>query len=134
MSRRVQTTWRLGVGMAPALAIGQFSVGKTPRKPDEPKARADEPKARAEEEPGKGKRAQEFIDAFNKGDAKAVSGFWTPDGDYVDQDGRTIKGRAAIEKLYEKVFAERKGAKLTIIVGSRRQVSPEVVLEDGVTE
>jgi len=134
---KIGTLLGLTLVLAVALAVGQFSVGKTPQKPDEPKARDKDAPPRdapAEEAPGKGKRAQEFIAAFNKGDAKTVAGFWTPDGDYVDQDGRTIKGRDAIEKLYEKVFAERKGAKLTIIVGSRRQVSPDVVLEDGVTE
>ena len=25
----------------------------------------------------------QFVDAFNKGDAKAVAGFWMPDGDYT---------------------------------------------------
>lgn len=34
--------------------------------------------------PAKGKRAQEFIAAFEKGDAKAVAAFWTEDADYVD--------------------------------------------------
>jgi uncharacterized protein (TIGR02246 family) len=102
-------------------------VGKTPAQRDDPKAKAAEP-------PGKGQRAQEFIAAFNKGDAKAVAGFWTPEGEYVDEVGRQFKGRAAIEKLYEKVFAGRKGAKLTVTVTSARTVSSDVALEDGLTE
>ena len=57
---------------------------------------------------GKGKRAQEFVAAFNRGDAKAVAGFWAPDAEYVDQMGGTVKGRAALEKLYAKTFAENK--------------------------
>lgn len=88
----------------------------------------------ADPAPGKGKRAQEFIAAFNKGDAKAVAAFWMPDADYVDEVGHQVKGRAAIEKLYEKVFAEQKGAKLTVTVASARMVSPDVALEDGITE
>jgi ABC-type Na+ efflux pump permease subunit len=28
--------------------------------------------------------AKAFVEAFHKGDAKAVASFWTPDGDYVD--------------------------------------------------
>jgi hypothetical protein len=40
-------------------------------------------------QPGQGQRAKEFIAAFNKGDARAVASFWTPEGDYVDQVGRT---------------------------------------------
>jgi uncharacterized protein (TIGR02246 family) len=94
----------------------------------------DEPRANGQPAPGQGARAQEFIAAFNKGDAKAVAGFWTPDGDYVDQVGRQYKGRAELEQLYQKVFAERKGAKLTITVTSARMVGTDVALEDGITE
>src|SRR5262249_17777006 len=53
---------------------------------------------------------------------------------YVDQAGREYKGREAIRQLYEKAFAARKGAKLAIHLTSAKQVSPDVVLEDGVTE
>jgi uncharacterized protein (TIGR02246 family) len=121
--------------LAAALAVGYFiGAGKIPREVGEPQANADEPKTRGAEPLGKGKRAQEFIAAFNKGDAKAVAGFWTPEGDLVDEDGRQIKGRAAIQKLYEKVFAGHKGAKLTVTVISARLVTPDVALEDGITE
>jgi hypothetical protein len=92
-------------------ALGPFArVGKTP-------ARADEPKAAGEAPTGKGERARDVIAAFNGGDAKAVVAFWMADAEYTDQSGRQTKGRAAIEKRYEQVFAARKGAKLSIIVG-----------------
>jgi hypothetical protein len=42
--------------------------------------------------------AEAFVEAFQKGDAKAVASFWTPDGDYVDPSGRVLNGRPAIEK------------------------------------
>lgn len=107
-------------GLVAALACGlSLGVGKMPAQPAQP---------------GKGQRAQEFIAAFNKGDAKAVAGFWTPDGDYVDQVGRQFKGRAAIEKLFQKEFTEVKGAKLTVTVLSARMVGTDVALEDGITE
>jgi uncharacterized protein (TIGR02246 family) len=118
----------LAAGLAATAALGLILVvGKMP-------AQADEPKEKGEAGLGKGKRAQEFIAAFNSGDAKAVAGFWTEDADYVDQIGRHFKGRAAIQKLYEKVFAESKGAKLSITVNSARLVTPDVALEDGITE
>jgi uncharacterized protein (TIGR02246 family) len=82
----------------------------------------------------KGKRAQEFIAAFEKGDAKTVAAFWTPDGTYVDSEGREYKGQAAIEKLYAKVLPELKGSKLHIFVMSAKLLSPDIALEDGVTE
>jgi len=95
-------------------------------------AGADEPKDK-EKAVDKDRRAA-FIAAYDKGDAKAVAAFWTPDATYVDQDGREVKGRAAIQKMYEKVFADNKGAKLAIHVTSLKHLTPDVVLEDGVTE
>jgi uncharacterized protein (TIGR02246 family) len=120
----------LGLCLAAALAVGPLvGVGEVPARPQEPKAKGDETPR-----PGEGKRAQEFIAAFNRGDAKAVASFWTADGDYIDQSGRKYKGRAALEKLYEKVFAANKGAKLTIHVSSLKQLAPDVVLEEGTNE
>jgi uncharacterized protein (TIGR02246 family) len=118
----------LAFGLVGALAAGLLmGSGTVPAQPAGPEAKGPEA-------PGKGKRAQEFIAAFNAGDASAVAGFWTPDGDYVDQVGRQYKGRAALEKLYQKVFADQKGAKLTVTVTSARMVSSDVALEDGITE
>ena len=124
---RKRSLFGLAFGLVAALAAGLIVAGgKVPARQEETKGEG--------EAPGKGKRAKEFLAAFNRGDAKAVAAFWTPDGDYVDSVGRRHKGRAAIQKLYEKVFAGRKGAKLTVTVTSARQVTPDVVLEDGITE
>jgi uncharacterized protein (TIGR02246 family) len=117
----------LTLGLAAILAAaGIIAAGRLP-------ADAQERKAQEKEQPAKDRREQ-FIAAFNKGDARAVASFWTPDATYVDQVGREYKGRTAIEQLYEKVFAARKGAKLAIHVTSAKQVSPDVALEDGITE
>src|SRR5579862_4486748 len=106
------------------LTVGLIAtVGKLPAQPNKGEAAL-----------GKGKRAQEFVAAFNRGDAKAVAGFWAPDADYIDQVGGHVKGRAALEKLYAKTFAENKGAKLNIIVESARLLSADVGIEDGITE
>ena len=123
--------------LAAALAVGRIdATGKMPGGAHAPSEPNDEPKAKAgaEPAPGHGKRAQAFIAAFNKGDAKAVAGFWTPEGDYVDQSGRQYKGRPAIEKLYAKVFAGAKGAKLIITVTDARMVGTDTAIEDGITE
>src|SRR5262245_4503605 len=118
--------WGLALGLA-ALAVGQFvAAGKV-------SGQAAQPQAKGQEALGKGKRAQEFIAAFEKGDAKAVAAFWTENADYVDQTGREFKGRTAIERMYEKLFAGKKGMKLNIIVISTRMVGTDVALEDGIT-
>jgi uncharacterized protein (TIGR02246 family) len=115
------------VALAAIVAVGAYvTTGKIP-------AMANEGQADEKESPAKARRA-EFIAAFNKGDAKAVAAFWTEDATYVDQVGHEYKGRPAIEQLYEKVFAARKGAKLAIHVTDNKMVTPEVLLNDGVTE
>ncbi len=78
-------------------------------------------------------RAESFVDAFHKGNAKALAAHWTADGDYTDQTGKHLKGRAAIEKAFEGFFAENKGLKLRIDIGGLRFVTPDVAIEDGTT-
>lgn len=79
------------------------------------------------------KTAVAFMNAFHKGDAKALAEFWTEDGDYTDLAGRELKGRAAIQEDFEHLFAENKGLKLRIEVGSLRFPTPDTAIEDGVT-
>ena len=79
------------------------------------------------------KNAQAFVEAFEKGDAKAVAAFWAEDGDYVDLTGRRLQGRPAIEDAFKDYFAGNKGVKLRIDVNSVRLVTPDTAIEDGVT-
>ncbi len=79
------------------------------------------------------KNAEAFVEAFHKGDAKALAAFWAPDGDYTDQAGRHLKGRGAIEKAFAGFFTEHKGLKLRIDSASLRFVTPDVAIEDGTT-
>lgn len=128
--------WRLfglagGLFAAAAWASGLWG-GPLPAQPTAAAAGGQPPAAA--DAAGKGKRAQAFIDAFNAGDAKAVAGFWTPTGEYTDQDGRKYRGREELEKLYAGVFAANKGAKLTITATAARMVGADVAIEEGLTE
>ncbi|MCX6874461.1 MAG: SgcJ/EcaC family oxidoreductase [Verrucomicrobia bacterium] len=75
--------------------------------------------------------AEAFVAAFHKGDAKALAAFWTPDGDYIDETGRTIKGREAIEQTYAELFAANKGMTLRIEVADLKFPTPDTAIEDG---
>ncbi len=77
------------------------------------------------------KTAEAFVEAFHKGDAKALAAFWTPDGDYVDENGRVLKGRKAIEDSFAELFAAKKGLKVRIDVASLRFPTPDLAIEDG---
>jgi uncharacterized protein (TIGR02246 family) len=79
-------------------------------------------------------RADEFIAAFNNGDGKALAGFWTADGDYMEQGGQIFSGRQAIQEAFEKQFAAIKGAKLRINPTAPRFATPDMAIEDGTTE
>jgi uncharacterized protein (TIGR02246 family) len=80
------------------------------------------------------KNGEAFVEAFHKADAKALAAFFTAEGDFTDQTGRQIKGRAALEKSFKAMFSETKGLKLHIESESLRFVTPDVAIEDGMTE
>jgi uncharacterized protein (TIGR02246 family) len=91
-------------------------------------------KAKNVEEDDLQKRAEAFVEAFNKGDAKALAAFFTADADMVDQEGHHIDGRKAIEETYQKFFSQAKGAKLFIRIAKVRVAKPDLAFEDGTTE
>ena len=97
-----------------------------------PPARATSAETAAEEN-SLTNNAKAFVDAFEKGDAKAVAAFWAEDGDYVDLTGRHLQGRSAIEKAFKDFFMENKGLKLRIDVNSVRFLTPDMAIEDGTT-
>ena len=43
---------------------------------------------------------------------KLMAKFWTPDGEFVDADGKTFRGRTAIDKEFTNFFNEFKGLTL----------------------
>jgi uncharacterized protein (TIGR02246 family) len=77
------------------------------------------------------KTADEFVKAFNKGDAKAVAAFWTRQGEYVGPSGEPVRGRAELEKLYTEFFKDNPKARVEVEIISVRVVGPQTALEEG---
>jgi uncharacterized protein (TIGR02246 family) len=75
--------------------------------------------------------AQEFVTAYDSGDAAAVAALWTPNGEY-SLGGQTVKGRAEIKKLYEEHFRAIPGSKVQVRIEAVRSLAPNIVLEEGV--
>ena len=77
----------------------------------------------------------QFVEAWNKHDTKALAAMWVPDGDHGEPDGRTAHGRAEIEKLFAlehgTVF---KNSELNLVVERVRPVSDTVAVADGTYE
>ena len=82
-------------------------------------------------------RVAEFIADFNKGDAKAVSAFWTDDGSLVNPVGQKGTGPAGVEKVIAADLATiLKDAKMEMRVVDFRPVGKDaawVELEHTVT-
>ncbi len=87
---------------------------------------AGEPKGNAKDKEAIAKCAEAFVEAFHKGDAKALAAFWAPNGDFSDQTGKHLKGRKAIEKAFAALFAVDRH--------SLKFITPSVAIEDGTTE
>lgn len=71
-------------------------------------------------------RVAEFIALFNKGDAKAVSAFWTEDGSLVNPVGHKGTGPAGVEKVIAADLETiLKGAKMEMQVAQFRPVGKD---------
>jgi uncharacterized protein (TIGR02246 family) len=77
------------------------------------------------------KLSAEFARALAKGDAKAVAGFWTEEGEYLADDGTAFRGRAAIAKAFAAYFAENPKLRVEGRVESVRFVSRDSAVEEG---
>jgi uncharacterized protein (TIGR02246 family) len=86
---------------------------------------------RADDEAAVRKATTNFIKAVEKGDAKAVAASWTEEGEYIGEDGTTIRGRPAIEAAYAKAFAKNKKVKVEITIESIRFPSKDTAIEEG---
>ncbi len=73
-----------------------------------------------------------YEQAFNKGDAKALSALYTKDAVRLGLEGQLANGQAAIEKNYTTAFgATAKGAKLTLKPGRVQEVTSDVRITKG---
>ena len=99
---------------------------KTPPAVSKPNNVADDKAIRA--------TAEDFVKAFNAGDATAIGALWAPDAEYTNEAGRNIQGRSAIEKVYSDFFKQHRGATITVTVKSIRFPTPDIAIEKGVAK
>jgi uncharacterized protein (TIGR02246 family) len=75
-----------------------------------------------------------FVQAFNRGDARAVAALWTADGTAADDSGTIYKGRPAIEAQYAQLFKQHPGARMEVAVKSIEFPTPTTAIEDGTAQ
>lgn len=109
------------VAVAAGILVAQDKA--TPAAGDNPARRADETAVR--------EAARTLARAFEKGDAKAVGAAFTEEGEYVDEDGDPVRGRAALEKAYAGFFAKRPELKVESKTTAVRFVGKDTAVEEG---
>src|SRR5438128_74057 len=115
----VGTAWVRGVGQPPAAG--------TDGAPAAAAKDGDRPADRAAVREATGR----FARAFEKGDAAAVAAQFTETGEYDNDDGPPIRGRAALAKAYADFFAKRAEQKLASASNAIRFVGQDAAVEEG---
>ena len=78
------------------------------------------------------KAAEEYVAAYNAGDAKKLASLWSPEAVYANSSsGEQVVGRTAIEERFAEEFKESPGSRLTLSTQSIQFISPSVALEQG---
>jgi uncharacterized protein (TIGR02246 family) len=81
------------------------------------------------------KLADQYAEAWAKGDAKAIANLHTPDALQITGDGRLSVGRSAIElAASEGLSGPSKGSTLIITQGQSKAVSKDVYVGEGTYE
>ena len=76
---------------------------------------------------------ESFVKAYCDADAKAIAAHFTPDAEYIDEQGNVYQGRAEIEAALAACFSENVGCQIAMSIDSIRFISPGVAVEDGTT-
>lgn len=74
---------------------------------------------------------QSYVEAYNRGDAKAVAVHWGELAEWISPSGQRFRGRAAVEKEMGALFAANKGVRIEVTRPSIRFVSADVAVEEG---
>jgi uncharacterized protein (TIGR02246 family) len=88
---------------------------------------------RSPDEVAIGETSQALAKAFNQRDAKAFAGFFTADGEYIDEAGAVFHGRVAIEKEFTGFLEANPATSIQLQIESTRSVAPGIIAADGST-
>jgi uncharacterized protein (TIGR02246 family) len=76
----------------------------------------------------------QYVKAFNARDAGAAAALWTENGEFIGEDGVTIRGRAAIEKSFAEEFKASPKAILEVRLDSVRPLGRHTAMAEGTTK
>jgi uncharacterized protein (TIGR02246 family) len=124
----------LASGALAALTAGFLTGQDRPARDKGPAAAKAGAPERKEDEEAIRKLSAEFTRALVKGDARALAALWTEEGEYVADDGTTVRGRPALEAAYAKFFAKGPPVKAEATIDSIRFVGRDSAIEEGVAK
>ncbi len=122
-----RTAWMIAVAFCAAclpLAASQNAVAQNP---------ASVPADRKQDEQAVRAAGKEYMAALERGDAKALAAFWTADGDFVDEAGRSHPAQEMIDQE-AKAAGKDPRPQMKVTGGSIRFLTPDVAIEDGASE
>ena len=93
-----------------------------------------QPSGRGDDERAIREAIDSFAGSFEKGDARAIAGLFTEDGEAVDAEGGTIQGRSALEEHYAARFEASPGDKMASTVETIASLAPGVARVTGRTQ
>ncbi len=118
------------VGMMPQRALAQNVAKPAATKPQDTQKAA--PAAtQATDREAVSATIKALLAAFQARDAKAVAALWTETGEFVRDGEGSVQGRAALEKGFAVVFAEKTKPQASIEQGPVRFLSKDVAVNEG---
>jgi uncharacterized protein (TIGR02246 family) len=122
---------RLAATSALAVMIGLGAISTACAQNGGNASDSGKPSDRAADEKVLRANAEKFLAAFRGADPKAVAAAWTDNGEYINDEGVAIRGRAAIEKAYVELFKSTKPKEVTLKIDEVRFLNRDTAVEDG---
>jgi uncharacterized protein (TIGR02246 family) len=123
---------RIGLSLVSLAAIGLMASFLSGQQPRQKAGAGAADQGNPEDRAAINKAGQSFVKAYMAGDAKGLAGHWTDNGEYVADDGTSIRGRAEIAKAYAELFEKNKGpAEADIETTSLRFPSRDSAIAEG---
>lgn len=115
----------LSAASALALALVAGLIIAQEKKPEPPRS------ARPADEAAIRRTMNNFVAAFEKGDANAAAALLTSEAELIADDAPTVRGRDAIQKALAAHFAKNPKVKIALEVESQRFLSRDTAIEEG---
>ena len=78
------------------------------------------------------RQSAQFVEAFNKGDAKAIGALFLPQAEVIDDAGNAYQGADEIQAIFARFFEKFPGAAMSLEIESIHPIGSGLALEDGV--